>query len=63
MALENGVARIVEGKMSDKQRQWFIRSAKENYDNAISVASKYPQAAGSKTDDTEDEDTKFLKNL
>jgi hypothetical protein len=41
LRLEGNIARIVSGKMTDQQRQWFLRSAKDNYDNARTVASKY----------------------
>jgi hypothetical protein len=43
MQLEGRIAKIVSGKMTDQQRQWFLRSAKDNYDDAIKVASKYDQ--------------------
>jgi hypothetical protein len=39
--------------MTPQQYQWFLRSAKDNYDNAQQVASKYsapaPKAGGGKS--------------
>lgn len=41
MKLEGAIVRIESGKMTDQQRQWFLRSAKDNYATAQTVASKY----------------------
>ncbi|MGI4815983.1 MAG: hypothetical protein ACRYGG_21990 [Janthinobacterium lividum] len=65
-ALENGIARITEGKMSNAQRQWFLKSAEDNYTNTKAVASKYsgaPAASdlGPKKGEMSDDD--FLRNL
>ena len=38
--------------MTDQQREWFLRSAKDNYDNAQEVASKYSAPAGKASSDT-----------
>lgn len=46
MKLEGNVVRIQSGKMTDQQRKWFLRSAKDNYDNALKVASKYDSPKG-----------------
>jgi hypothetical protein len=52
MKLEGNIVRIVSGKMTDQQRKWFLKSAKDNFDNAKDVASKYskpaPEAGASK---------------
>ncbi len=41
LKFEGNLTRIVSGKMTDEQRNWFLQSAQNNYDNAITVASKY----------------------
>ena len=41
MKLEGNYVRLVSGKMTDQQRAWFLQSAKNNYDNALTIASKY----------------------
>lgn len=41
MRLEGNAARIISGTMAPQQRAWFLQSAKNNYDNAQQVASKY----------------------
>jgi hypothetical protein len=37
MKLEGGIVRIVSGKMTDQQRAWFLRSAKDNYETAKKI--------------------------
>lgn len=46
LVLENGIARITKGQMSPTQRQWFLQSAKQNYDIAQQVAAKYEGGQG-----------------
>lgn len=41
MRLEGAIVRVVSGKMTDQQRAWFLRSAKDNYDNAVQIANQY----------------------
>ena len=53
LKMEANLVRIASGKMTDQQRNWFLQSAQNNYDNAVTVANKYktggvsaPQAGG-----------------
>lgn len=54
-----------KGTMTPKQYQWFLRSAKDNYENAQTVASKYstpgPKSDSKATGDKSVDD--FLKNF
>jgi hypothetical protein len=49
LKMEGNAVRILTGKMTDQQRQWFLRSAKDNYDNAKTVASKYGSPSSSQS--------------
>lgn len=46
MRLEGSYVRLVSGKMTDQQRAWFLQSAQNNYDDAVTVASKYTNPGG-----------------
>ena len=53
MKLEGNYVRLVSGKMTDQQRDWFLQSAKNNYDDAVKVANQYtnPQGPQNQTGD------------
>jgi hypothetical protein len=38
---DGNVSSLIRGTMTPQQYQWFLRSAKDNYENAQTVASKY----------------------
>lgn len=46
MKLESGIVKVVSGKLTDQQRTWFLKSAKDNYENATQTAAKYGAPGG-----------------
>lgn len=46
MKLEGNIVRVVKGTMSPQQYQWFLDSAKRNYDTAQEIAQKYTNPKG-----------------
>jgi hypothetical protein len=58
IALEGKIARIINGKMTNQQREWFLRSAKDNYENSQKVLGQYETQPGS-----DDEDEDFLRHV
>jgi len=44
---DGNMSSLTQGTMTPKQYQWFLRSAKDNYDNALTVAKKYNQPVSS----------------
>lgn len=62
---DGNVSSLTQGTMTPKQYQWFLRSAKDNYDNAQQVAGKYnsPASKGTAAATGDKSVDDFLKNF